>query len=53
VFELSKSEKMFVKKFFKADFKPELLFGNKIRIKNIDNHPMVLWKQKHIKEWIK
>ena len=51
VFKFDKLEKQYISSFFTAKFSPRLLFEKKYRIQNIEKHPMLLWKQRHIKEW--
>jgi len=51
VSKLEKS-KEYVKSFFRAEFKPELLFGTLLDAQKLKRHPMVIWKQRHLKEWL-
>ena len=53
LFKYQPKEKEYIENFFKGEFKPELLFGTLLDVKNLDKHPMVIWKQLHIKEWLK
>lgn len=55
ILSFKKQEEKYIKYFFEGNFMPELLF-TKNKIVNLEflrNHPMVLWKQHHIKEWLK
>lgn len=51
---LSRQEKEYVNSFFKGEYSPELLFTGK-EVADLDSlmkHPMALWKQQHIKNWL-
>lgn len=52
VFNYLSEEKEYVKSFFRAEFKPELLFGTLLDARKLKRHPMVIWKQRHLKEWL-
>ncbi|MCJ7789420.1 MAG: nucleotidyl transferase AbiEii/AbiGii toxin family protein [Candidatus Atribacteria bacterium] len=53
MFNFTSEELEYVNRFFKGDFKPEILF-DKLLDSSIDleRHPMVIWKQRHLKDWI-
>jgi hypothetical protein len=53
LFKYQTKEKKYIENFFKGEFKPGLLFGSLLNIANLNKHPMVIWKQTHIKEWLK
>lgn len=55
VLKLDKQGKRYVDDFFIGEYKPELLFTNEkvVDIESLKKHPMALWKQQHIKEWLK
>ena len=55
ILKLRKNEKEYVKSFFKGEYVPELLFtkGEVADLSALKNHPVALWKQQHIKEWLK
>lgn len=50
-----KQEKEYIKYFFEGSFMPELLFAKEkiVDLESLRKHPVVLWKQFHIKEWLK
>lgn len=52
---LNKHEKEYVNSFFKGEYNPELLFAKEeiVDLESLKNHPMALWKQQHINEWLK
>lgn len=52
---LNKHEKEYVNSFFKGEYNPELLFAKEeiVDLESLKNHPMALWKQQYIKEWLK
>lgn len=52
---LSGQEKKYMEAFFKGKYLPSLLFADdEINdINSLQNHPMALWKQKHLTEWLK
>jgi len=53
IFSFTSEELEYIDRFFKGDFKPEILF-DKLLDSSIDleRHPMVIWKQRHLKDWI-
>lgn len=51
VSKLEKSKEYF-ECFFRAEFKPELLFGTLLDARKLKRHPIVIWKQRHLKEWL-
>ena len=53
MFNFTSEELEYINRFFKGDFKPEILF-DKLLDSSIDleRHPMVIWKQRHLKDWI-
>lgn len=55
ILSFRKQEEEYIKYFFAGKFIPELLFAKKkiVDLESLRNHPMVLWKQHHIKEWLK
>ena len=53
LFKYQPEEKEYIENFFRGEFKPGLLFGILLEVKNLGKHPMVMWKQTHIKEWLK
>jgi len=48
--KLSEEEAEFLRCFAKGSYRPELLFGGAEMTKRIENHPMALWRQQHIRE---
>ena len=52
IFDFTSGELEYINKFFEADFRPEILFGNLLDSTNLEKHPMVIWKQRHLKEWL-
>jgi len=52
VFNFTSEEFEYIDRFFKGDFKPEILFGKLLNSINLKKHPMVIWKQRHLKDWI-
>lgn len=55
ILKLRKKEKEYVKYFFDGKYAPELLFDKKeiADMDSLKSHPMALWKQQHINEWLK
>ena len=53
IFNFTSEELEYINRFFQGDFKPEILF-DKLLDSSIDleRHPMVIWKQRHLKDWI-
>jgi predicted nucleotidyltransferase component of viral defense system len=53
IFNFTSEELEYINRFFKGNFKPEILF-DKLLDSSIDleRHPMVIWKQRHLKDWI-
>ena len=47
-----KGNKEYFERFFKGDFKPEILFDKLLDSVDLERYPMVIWKQRHLKEWI-
>jgi CRP-like cAMP-binding protein len=47
---LSNKETAFLKHFAAGRYEPELLFEDGEIIKRIENHPMALWRLRHIRE---
>jgi len=52
MFDFTSDESEYINRFFEADFRPEILFGDLLESTNLENHPMVIWKQRHLKEWL-
>ncbi|MCJ7789925.1 MAG: hypothetical protein MUP69_07045 [Candidatus Atribacteria bacterium] len=52
MFNFTSEELEYVNRFFKGDFKPEILFGKLLNSVNLERHPIVIWKQRHLKDWI-
>ncbi len=52
---MTKREYGYVDYFFQGQYKPERLFSKKevVDIESLRNHPLALWKQQHIQEWLK
>ena len=52
---LTVEEKEYVGKFFQGEYNPALLFTQEdgVDLAALKKHPMAIWKQKHIKEWVK
>jgi hypothetical protein len=48
----SEVNKEYIDRFFKGDFKPEILFGKLVDSTDLERHPMVIWKQRHLKDWL-
>ncbi len=46
------ANKEYFDRFFKGDFRPEILFGKLLDSTDLERHPMVIWKQRHIKDWL-
>lgn len=52
MFDFTSEELEYINRFFEADFRPEILFGNLLDNTNLEKHPMVIWKQRHLKDWL-
>lgn len=52
MFDFTSEESEYINRFFEADFRPEILFGDLLDSTNLQKHPMVIWKQRHLKEWL-
>jgi len=52
IFDFTSEQLEYINRFFEGDFKPEFLFGNLLDSTNLEKHPMVIWKQKHLKNWL-
>lgn len=54
ILTLNKQEKEYVDRFFKGEYIPELLFTKHevVDLEALKRHPLALWKQQHIKEWL-
>jgi len=52
IFNFAPEELEYIDRFFKGDFKPEILFGKLLDSKDLERHPMVIWKQRHLKDWL-
>lgn len=52
---MTKREYGYVDYFFHGQYNPEILFSKKevVDIEALKSHPMALWKQQHIQEWLK
>lgn len=52
---LNEQEKEYVETFFEGEYAPELLFaGEEVAdLESLRKHPMAIWKQQHINEWLK
>jgi len=48
----SEANKEYFERFFKGDFRPEILFGKLLDSTDLERHPMVIWKQRHLKNWL-
>ena len=52
IFNFTPEELEYIDRFFKGDFKPEILFGKLLDSTDLERHPMVIWKQRHLKDWL-
>jgi len=52
IFNFTPEELEYIDRFFKGDFKPEILFGELLDSTDLERHPMVIWKQRHLKDWL-
>jgi len=52
IFNFTLEELEYIDRFFKGNFKPEILFGKLLDSTDLERHPMVIWKQKHLKDWL-
>lgn len=52
IFNFTSEELGYIDRFFKGDFRPEILFGKLLDSINLEKHPMVIWKQRHLKDWL-
>ena len=48
----TKGNKEYFERFSKEDFKLEILFGKLLDSTDLERHPMVIWKQRHLKDWL-
>ena len=47
---LTESETEFLSQFAKGEYKPQFLFEDSEIVKRVENHPMVLWRIRHIRD---
>lgn len=52
IFNFTTEELKYIDRFFKGDFRPEILFGKLLDNTDLERHPMVIWKQRHLKDWL-
>ena len=52
IFDFTSEELEYINRFLEADFKPEILFGDLLDSTNLEKHPTVIWKQRHLKDWL-
>jgi len=52
IFNFTTEELEYIDRFFKGDFRPEILFGKLLDSTDLERHPMVIWKQRHLKNWL-
>ncbi|MFQ6065865.1 MAG: nucleotidyl transferase AbiEii/AbiGii toxin family protein [bacterium] len=52
MFDFASEELEYINRFFEADFKPGILFSDLLDSTNLEKHPMVIWKQRHLKDWL-
>lgn len=52
IFNFTTEELEYIDRFFKGDFRPEILFGKLLDSIDLERHPMVIWKQRHLKNWL-
>ena len=52
IFNFTTEELEYIDRFFKGDFRPEILFGKLLDSTDLERHPMVIWKQRHLKDWL-
>jgi len=52
IFNFTPEELEYVDRFFKGEFRPEILFGKLLDSTDLERHPMVIWKQRHLKDWL-
>jgi len=52
IFNFTPEELEYIDRFFKGDFKPEILFGKLLDSTDFKRHPMVIWKQRHLQAWL-
>jgi hypothetical protein len=47
---LSDKESAFLRRFASGHYEPELLFEDEKILRRIENHPMAVWRIRHIRE---
>jgi len=52
IFNFTSEELEYIDRFFRGDFRPEILFGKLLDSTDLERHPMVIWKQRHLKDWL-
>lgn len=52
IFSFTSEELEYINRFYKGDFRPEILFGKLLDSTDLERHPMVIWKQRHVKDWL-
>ena len=52
IFNFTPEELEYIDRFFKGEFRPEILFGKLLDSTDLERHPMVIWKQRHLKDWL-
>jgi len=52
IFNFTTGENEYIDSFLKGEFKQEALFEKLLNGKNLARHPMVIWKQRHIKNFL-
>ena len=45
---LTENESAFLERFFAGRYEPELLFEDNEIVKRVENHPMAIWRIRHI-----
>jgi hypothetical protein len=52
IFNFTSEESEYINRFFQGDFKPSILFDKLLDSVDLERHPMVIWKQRHLKDWL-
>ena len=52
IFSFTPEEFEYIDRFFKGDFRPEILFGKLLDSTDLERHPMVIGKQRYLKDWL-